>query len=58
MSGRNFRLPLCLEQGSPWQANTFIPRVRYFAFPGIDTQVQGISILCESTVWDILLSLA
>jgi hypothetical protein len=23
-----------------------------FAFPGIDTQVQGFSVLCESTVWD------
>jgi hypothetical protein len=26
--------------------------VGYFAFTGIDTQVQVISVLCESTVWD------
>jgi hypothetical protein len=31
--------------------------VGYFAFPGIDTLVQGSSGLCESTVWDRLLTL-
>jgi hypothetical protein len=31
--------------------------VASFAFAGIDTQVQGMSVLCESTVWDRLLSL-